>query len=887
MSTVRSILLSFLFVAPVAGESTPGSEGGAEALTLDDVFPSDRVVNVEITVAEEDWDTIRLQSRSFADAFVETRKHTPVPSPFTYVEASLSIDGVVFPKVGIRKKGFIGSLNAARPSLKVKLHHSDPNLHIGGLRSLTLNNNQQDISLVSQYLGYQIFNAAGSPAPRCAFAHVKVNGKDLGIYAHVESAKRPLLKRGFGNSSGTLYEGTVVDFYDGWEGSLERKLGDDVVGRAKIKELIEALSGGGGEILLAANSASRCHVPTSDELDGKWIDPGFDDSKWIEGKGGAGYETQSGYESHFAAAFDLEEALHGQEGSVYLRFPFELNDNFDLAAIVELTLRVKYDDGFVAYLNGHRIAAANAPETASWNATATGPNGDAGAVVLQPFDISPHIERLRHGRNVLAIQGLNVEPSSSDMLVVPELRWSASSSAGAVAEVVDLDAFYTYWALEGLLGFWDGYSGNKNNYFIYLNPISAKFHFLPWGADSLFERYSKLGRDPRAPLSVKTGGLLAHRLYQRDDGRARYLKTLQSILKNHWQEERLLQECDRAEALLGPFVDRGESQTHFYRGLDRVREFIRTRRQEIGAEIADGMPEWNRSPSEPPLFREEDRQRGFGFFGGGNRGRRRGNPAPRDDVWSAARRGDVTALTRHIGQGEDGRINRADGMGAAPLNWAAGFGRIEAVEFLLKRGADVNVRNRQGRTPLDDAEQQLDDDAARFLSGMFRMELKADEVNAAKPKIAEILRAHGGKRSSDLKTETHADAAPKETGKQDKRTTTTGDVWTAARAGDVELIKKLIAAGADLDARDTWGATATTWAARLGHADAVKVLIDKGADVNVRDNNGDTPLDHASSDLDADGAAFLRSLFSLEVDPQTVTAERKKVAALLRSAGRK
>ena len=81
----------------------------------------------------------------------------------------------------------------------------------------------------------------------------------------------------------------------------------------------------------------------------------------------------------------------------------------------------------------------------------------------------------------------------------------------AIGELVDLDSFYRFWAVEGLLGFWDGYSGNTNNFFIYLNPETDKFHFLPWGADSLFMKFGMLdfNRNSRAPISVKTQGLIA------------------------------------------------------------------------------------------------------------------------------------------------------------------------------------------------------------------------------------------------------------------------------------------------------------------------------------------------------------------------------------------
>ena len=210
-------------------------------LTLDELFPADRVLDVQITVAEKDWDKIRHQSRNFVSALHESRKVKPIDGPYEYVNADVTIDGVKFEKVGLRKKGFIGSQSTSRPSLKIKLNHTDKGQAIGGLTKLTMNNNKQDSSIVSQYMGYAVFAQAGSPAPRCAFAKVTVNGKNIGIYSHVESIRKPLLARGFGNDAGTLYEGTVADFYEDWEGSLEHKRGDDKLGREKIRQLIQLL----------------------------------------------------------------------------------------------------------------------------------------------------------------------------------------------------------------------------------------------------------------------------------------------------------------------------------------------------------------------------------------------------------------------------------------------------------------------------------------------------------------------------------------------------------------------------------------------------------------------------------------------------------------------
>ena len=484
---VKRLVVALLVLA-VLIVSVYAEDKKDKKLTADDIFPADRVLDVQITVDPKDWDTIRYQSRNIFEALQESRQHAPLDHPYTYVEASVSIDGVEFPQAGIRKKGFIGSQNSTRPSLKIKLNHIDKEGQIDGLTNLTFNNNQSDVSLISQFMGYGLFNAAGSPAPRCAYAKLTVNGQSLGIYAHVERIRRPLLKRAFGNENGVLYEGTAVDFNPGWAGGFEHKLGSDEVGRNRIQRLIKVLDS-----------------PDKD---------------------------------------------------------------------IEL----------------------------------------------------------------------------------------------AIGELVDLDSFYTFWAMEGLLSFWDGYSGNRNNFFFYLNPETDKFHFIPWGADSMFEKYSPIRDDRKDPVSVKIQGLIANRLYQLESGRQRYEQALRTIIEQHWDEKALLAETERIEALVKPHLaladfDRDEARAlvtrqkrwvewaksaspeereeainserfrsqspelqaaimkgieklnedeekdqreqlayRFVRSLEKRRRFIRQRRADITEEIANGMPKWETKPADPAVM---------------------------------------------------------------------------------------------------------------------------------------------------------------------------------------------------------------------------------------------------------------------------------------------
>ena len=57
------------------------------------LFPTNRVLEVEITLEEDDWDTIRNQSRNLFEALEAKRKDGPIKGPYTWVTAKVKIDG--------------------------------------------------------------------------------------------------------------------------------------------------------------------------------------------------------------------------------------------------------------------------------------------------------------------------------------------------------------------------------------------------------------------------------------------------------------------------------------------------------------------------------------------------------------------------------------------------------------------------------------------------------------------------------------------------------------------------------------------------------------------------------------------------------------------------
>jgi subtilisin-like proprotein convertase family protein len=116
---------------------------------------------------------------------------------------------------------------------------------------------------------------------------------------------------------------------------------------------------------------------------------------------------------------DLQSRMLGRSSGAYLRLPFQVTN---ATGIGRLTLRMRYDDGFIAYLNGQPVAWANQPDAPAWNSTATGWRLNSAAVNPVEFDLSDARELLRAGPNVLAIHGLNVTATNGDFLILAELE---------------------------------------------------------------------------------------------------------------------------------------------------------------------------------------------------------------------------------------------------------------------------------------------------------------------------------------------------------------------------------------------------------------------------------------------------------------------------------
>jgi spore coat protein H len=370
------------------------------------LFAPGRILRIEIEMALADWREVRISHRDGSDPQMA---NIAKDGAYAYRPATITIDGVKVARVGIRKKGLLGSVVSTRPSLKVEFDEFVEGQTFQGLDGLTLNNNNQDQAFVQSYLAYDLFRRAGVPAPRANFAHVRVNGEDLGVYTHIEAIDRPFLQRAFGSSNGVLYESYAGDFTGEGAVRIVEKRGGRTQDRSRIGALRDVL-------------------------------------------------------------------------------------------------------------------------------TAPGP-----------------------------------------------------ISIAKVEELVDFDTFMRMWAVESLMGHWDSYSGNRNNFYLYNNPATRKLHFIPWGADALFEDPGPLHIVP-VPKSFKAMGVLCQRLWELPEIRDRYRTVMRELLAGPWTESRLVADMAAMQKTLRPLS--ALLPATIDTATARVATFVTARRAQVEAELTAPGPSW-------------------------------------------------------------------------------------------------------------------------------------------------------------------------------------------------------------------------------------------------------------------------------------------------------
>lgn len=170
----------------------------------------------------------------------------------------------------------------------------------------------------------------------------------------------------------------------------------------------------------------------------------------------------------------------------------------------------------------------------------------------------------------------------------------------------------------------------------------------------------------------------------------------------------------------------------------------------------------------------------------------------------AISRGDLEGI---VANAKAEAINKKDETGATALHEAAYRGYADIAKFLLDKGADINVINNPGLTPLHYA-------AMNYFSRYSNLDIvvmlieKGADVNA---------KGNGGDRP----------------------------IHTPALNCNFEMLRLLIEKGADVNATNDKGETALHVTSSNGSFECVNLLLEKGADVKAKTNDGKTASDLA------------------------------------------
>ena len=181
-------------------------------------------------------------------------------------------------------------------------------------------------------------------------------------------------------------------------------------------------------------------------------------------------------------------------------------------------------------------------------------------------------------------------------------------------------------------------------------------------------------------------------------------------------------------------------------------------------------------------------------------------------LFNVIEKGDVETVRLLVEAGAD--VNAAEGFGGnTPLHEAVENGNAEIVQILVDAGADIEAEGFMGRTPLG---------------------LAAEE---GATEILQILLGQGADNGTPEGEDKQSPAIGSEA------------LFTAIKKGDVETVRLLVEAGADVNAAEGFGGnTPLHEAVEEGNAEIVQILVDAGADIEAEGFMGQTPLGLAAEE---------------------------------------
>jgi ankyrin repeat protein len=227
----------------------------------------------------------------------------------------------------------------------------------------------------------------------------------------------------------------------------------------------------------------------------------------------------------------------------------------------------------------------------------------------------------------------------------------------------------------------------------------------------------------------------------------------------------------------------------------------------------------------------------------------------------AARDGNLAAVEALVESGAD--VNQVSGGdGSSPINIAVANGHYTVGKYLLDHGANPNLANLDGLTPLYATVNM------RYAPVSWAPNPRTDQERVSSVELMEALLERGANPNARVRGKLWFSPTSHDRGWVDHRGATA--FWRAAMSSDVEAMRILVAGGADPNLATDSGVTPLMVAAGIGWAgnfsqnapdswmEAVQYCLELGADINAVENRkGYTALHGAASRGDDEMVQYL------------------------------
>lgn len=148
--------------------------------------------------------------------------------------------------------------------------------------------------------------------------------------------------------------------------------------------------------------------------------PTFNETGWQSGNSGFGFGSTAG--THIGSGGNVASLMSGINSSCFVRFTFNLPS---AATVNAVRMRLRYDDGYVAFLNGTQIASGNSPASLAWNSAALGARNDTLSNTAATTTLANAPAALVPNVNVLAFQMMTASTASTNALLKAQLEIDA------------------------------------------------------------------------------------------------------------------------------------------------------------------------------------------------------------------------------------------------------------------------------------------------------------------------------------------------------------------------------------------------------------------------------------------------------------------------------